>query len=55
MVTVCAVGQVQVDLEDWVELTMVMVVPPLLQWVGVDEEGKVVISLYLLLLLLILL
>lgn len=31
---------VLVVLEDWVELTMVMVVPPLLRWVGVDEEGK---------------
>ena len=40
MVTVTyIVGQAQVDLVDWAELTMA-VVPPLLQWVGVDEEGK---------------
>ena len=32
------------DLGEWVELTMATVVPPLLQWAGVDEEGEVVIS-----------
>lgn len=33
---------VQVDLGEWVELTMAAVAPPLLQWAGVDEEGIVI-------------
>lgn len=33
---------VQVDLGEWVELIMVTVAPPLLQWAGVDEEGIVI-------------